>query len=240
MEQAPYWEANVFSARQEFPAFYGTQSFITAFTSAHHLSLSCASFIQSIPPHPSSWRSILLFSLLRLGLPSGLFPSGFPTKTLCTPLLSPIRVTCPAHPILLTFITRTILCEDYRSLSSSLCSFLQSTVTPSLLDPNTLLNTLSQREWPLQNFHIIYVNYVGYCTCVLVMDLSISDATCRVLHQSGLVNKNRQTDRQTDRQTKAGPPCSFLCLEGVCVSLPDDCLLLNGCPRLFGTATDFQ
>jgi len=40
-------------------AFYGTQRFITAFTSAHHLSLSWASSIQSIPPHPTSWRSIL-------------------------------------------------------------------------------------------------------------------------------------------------------------------------------------
>jgi len=40
--------------------------------------------------HPISWICILiLFSHLRLGLPSGLFPSGFPTKTLHTPLLSP-------------------------------------------------------------------------------------------------------------------------------------------------------
>ena len=33
-----------------FPAFYGTRRFITAFTSARHLSLSWASSIQSIPP----------------------------------------------------------------------------------------------------------------------------------------------------------------------------------------------
>jgi hypothetical protein len=36
-------------------------------------------------------------------------------------------------------ITRTILGEEYRSLSSSLSSFLHSPVTPSLLGPNILL-----------------------------------------------------------------------------------------------------
>ena len=68
---------------KKFPAFYGTRRFITAFTSASHLSLSWASSIQSIPPHPTSWRSILILSShLLLGFPCGPFPSGFPTKTL--------------------------------------------------------------------------------------------------------------------------------------------------------------
>ena len=70
------------------------------------------------PPRPTTWRSILiLYSHLRLCLPSGLFPWGFPTRTLWTPLLSSISATCPAHFILLDFITRTILGEEYRSLS---------------------------------------------------------------------------------------------------------------------------
>ena len=50
-----------------------------------NLSLSWASPIQSIYPHPTSWRSILISTHLRLGLRSGLLPSGFPTKTLYAP-----------------------------------------------------------------------------------------------------------------------------------------------------------
>ena len=133
-----------FQLVKKFPAFYGTRRFITALTSVRHLSLSWASPIQSICPHPISWRSILILSThLRLGLPSGLFPSGFPTKNLYAPLSSPIRATCPAHLILLDFITRTILGEEYRSFSSSLCSLLHSPVTSSLLGPNILLHSNS-------------------------------------------------------------------------------------------------
>ena len=128
---------------KKFPAFHGTRRFITALTSVRQLSLSWASPIQSIYPHPTSWRSILLLSThLLLGLPSGLLPSGFPTKNLYTPLSPPIRATCPAHLILLDFITRTILDEEYKSFSSSLCNHLHSPVTSSFLSPNIFLNIL--------------------------------------------------------------------------------------------------
>jgi len=73
-------------------AFYSTRSFNTACTRAHHLSLSWVSSIQSMPTYPASWRSNwILSSHLHLGLPSGLVPSGFPTKTLYT-LFSPPNV----------------------------------------------------------------------------------------------------------------------------------------------------
>jgi hypothetical protein len=51
-------------------------------------------------PEPDSssllLRSIpILFSHLCLGVPSGLFPAGYPTKILFTILISPMRATCP-------------------------------------------------------------------------------------------------------------------------------------------------
>ena len=83
---------------KKFPAFNGTRRFITALTSIRHPSLSWASPVQSIYSHPTSWRSIPILSThLRLGLPSGLFPSGFPTKTLYTP--SPHPYAPHAQPI---------------------------------------------------------------------------------------------------------------------------------------------
>jgi hypothetical protein len=57
-EQSPSWEANRPSARQEIPAFYAPRRLITEFTTARHLSLFCASSIQSMPPPPSNLSKI--------------------------------------------------------------------------------------------------------------------------------------------------------------------------------------
>jgi hypothetical protein len=112
-------------------------------TSATHLSLSWAKLIQSIPSHPTSRRYILMLSsYLGLGLPSGVLSFSFPTRTLYTPLLYSILVTCPAHLIILDMITWTILDDEYRSLSYSICSFLHFPVSSFLLGPNILLSTV--------------------------------------------------------------------------------------------------
>jgi hypothetical protein len=84
---------------KKFPAFYGTLRFLTALTSAQHLSLSWASQIQSSRPHPTSWRAILIILPSAPGSPqrslSLRFPHQNPVHT------SPLPHTCymprPSH-----------------------------------------------------------------------------------------------------------------------------------------------
>jgi hypothetical protein len=90
---------------------------------------------------------LIISSHLSLGLQSGLYPSGSPPKSCVLLSPPPTRATCHAHPILLYFITRTILGEQYRSLSSSLFSFLHSPVTSSFLALNILLNICVCYRW---------------------------------------------------------------------------------------------
>ena len=80
------------AASQDIPRIFGNRRFLTVLTSARHLSLSWANSIQSPQLPPTSWRSILILSShLRLGLPRGLFPSGFLTRIMYTTLPSPIK-----------------------------------------------------------------------------------------------------------------------------------------------------
>ena len=85
---------------KKFPSFFGTWSFITAFTSIPYSSVSWAETIQSTPPYPTSWRSFLILSFhLHLGLAHGFFPSGFPPKS-CIHLSCP---PCMSHALHMLF-----------------------------------------------------------------------------------------------------------------------------------------
>ena len=57
----------------------------------------------------------------------------------------------PLSFILIDLITQTTLGEEYRSLSSSLCSFIHSPHTSSLLGPNILFNTLFSNTLSLRS-----------------------------------------------------------------------------------------
>jgi hypothetical protein len=90
----------VFQLVKKFPAYYGTRRVITLFTRARHVSQSSSRSIQSkLPPtYYNSWEYILLSSYhLSLGLPNGLFPSGFRTKTLHALSLFPLAC-CMSRP----------------------------------------------------------------------------------------------------------------------------------------------
>ena len=129
----------------KFPAFYTTRSFITAFTTARHLSLSSA---RSNQYNPSS-------HFLRVLLHSTFQPPPVFQVTLYTRFLSPTRATCPSNLILLNLITEILFCKQYRSLSPSLRSFLHSPVTSSLLRPNIFLSALfSNTLAPCGSLHI--------------------------------------------------------------------------------------
>ena len=88
-------------------------------------------------PGPLFLISILMLSShLRICLPSNLFSSVPLTETLYAPHMSPIHARNSAHFIPFDSNTQTIFSEEYRSLSSSLCSLLHFPVTSSLLGPN--------------------------------------------------------------------------------------------------------
>jgi len=67
--------------------------------------------------------------------------SGFPIKTLYTPLLSHIRAARSAN-LIRDSIAIIAFGEEYKSLSSTLWILFHSPVTSSILDPNILLSTL--------------------------------------------------------------------------------------------------
>ena len=154
MSRSPSWEANRFSANQEM-------IHISWNPTVHDRIQKCPPPIPILShvapvhaPHPTSWRSILILpSHLCLGLPSGLFPPGFPTKPLYMPPLSPMcYMLRPSHSSRFDHPNNFgwgVQIIKYLIMYS----FLHSAVTSSLLRPIILLkslfsNTLSLRSSP--------------------------------------------------------------------------------------------
>ena len=140
--RSPSWEANRFASSQEIPRIsrnpkvhYRTHKRPTTVSilgqpNPIHIPTSHLLEIHPNVLHQSTLRSPQWSPSLR-----------FPHQDTIHPLSSSIRATCPAH-LVHDFITRTILGEEYKSFSSSLCNLLHSSVTSSLLGPSILLNTM--------------------------------------------------------------------------------------------------
>ena len=117
---------------KKFPSFYGTRRFITAFTSARHLSLSGASSIQSIPP-----TSHFLKIHLNIILPSA---PGSPQWTLS--LRFPHQNPVHASPLLHTrYIPRPSHCSWFYHSHNigwavQIIKFLIISSTPLLPQPS--------------------------------------------------------------------------------------------------------
>ena len=143
MVQSPSTQSNCFAASQEIPrvsrnpkVHYRTHKLpppVSILDQLNPVHIPTSHLLEIHPNiiHPSTPRSTQWPPSLR-----------FPHQDPVHPLSSPIHSTCPTHLILLDFITRTILGEEYKSFSSSLCNLLHPPVTSSLLGPNIFLNTL--------------------------------------------------------------------------------------------------
>ena len=148
---------------KKFPAFHGTRRFITALTNVRHLSLSWASPIQSIYPHPTSWRSIVILSThLRLGLPTGSFPPVSPPRPYTTPLLTHTH-HMPRYKLkdIYNLVLTNIFFTTYSTLSHYFFTSINYWDQKSIFW-KVVLHVITH----LQKYYIYIYIYIYICTCL--------------------------------------------------------------------------
>jgi hypothetical protein len=112
MEPSITREAISCAATQVFPTILHNKKVYYRFHKSPPLVpiLSQTNSVHTIPSCLSK-SHLNIFHALHLGLPSGLFPSVFPTNNIQLIPLFPFCATCPAHVILLDLIILIILGE---------------------------------------------------------------------------------------------------------------------------------
>jgi hypothetical protein len=167
------------------------------FTRAIHWSPSWYRSVKFIPPHPVSPSSILILSThLCPALPSGLFPSGFPTNNLYAFHFSPICATCSIHLILFDLIILRVQVMKFLIMQTSptSCHFISSWSKyspqhPALKHCQTLFlpchrprfTSIQNLRQNWQNCCIVYLNFLRFWTSDKkqnVLDWIIASITC--------------------------------------------------------------
>ena len=161
MEQSPSWENNRFSASQEIPPSFTEPKVLLPY------SWSLPILSQIIPVHALPYHFLKIhFTIILPSIPGPLkwfFPLRLPHQiTVCIFTLS--------HTCFLPRPSHSFRFDQpnwhYRSLSSSLCSFLHSPVTPlssaQIFSSATYSQTLSAPSMRASKFHIHIVNWQTY------------------------------------------------------------------------------